>query len=196
MREIIFGLIVVLLGYIVWQIIRFARLKKPAAPRAEVPREPAFTSHALDSRISGDDSPRSIASAYYDSTVDDDPADDEAEEPADPPALPETSARGAEPQASGFEALVEVRQMRAELEALRQAHTALQEQVGALQEQIAQIKASSQVSPLYGEAVSLSQRGYDASVIAERCGISVAEAQLVRSLSSGGPEGEETHAES
>ena len=39
------------------------------------------------------------------------------------------------------------------------------------------------VSPFYGEAMALAQRGYDALGIAEECGISVSEAELLLAMS-------------
>lgn len=63
----------------------------------------------------------------------------------------------------------EVRQLRAEVAALRAELTAM--------------KTTRRVSPLYGEALDLAQRGFDARGIAAECGISVAEAELVLAMS-------------
>ena len=59
----------------------------------------------------------------------------------------------------------------------------LRGEVAALKEKVSLLEAARNVSPQYGEAVALSQRGMTASQIAERCGISVAEAEMVRALS-------------
>lgn len=59
----------------------------------------------------------------------------------------------------------------------------LREQVVALKEEVGKLKAARTVSPQYGEAVTLAQQGLDAQAIAERCGISVSEAEMVRALS-------------
>ena len=59
----------------------------------------------------------------------------------------------------------------------------LRTEVAQLQADVARLEAARNVSPLYGEAVSLAQQGMDAETIAVRCGISIAEAELVTSLS-------------
>lgn len=59
----------------------------------------------------------------------------------------------------------------------------LREQIAALKEEVDKLKAARTVSPQYGEAVALAQQGLDAQAIAGRCGISVAEAEMVRALS-------------
>lgn len=71
---------------------------------------------------------------------------------------------------SGLEA--EVGLLRAELAALRQ--------------EVEQLKAAPHVSPLYAEAMALARRGFDAQGIADECGISVAEAELVLAMSRDG----------
>jgi hypothetical protein len=65
----------------------------------------------------------------------------------------------------------EVEQLRAELESLR--------------DEIDRLKAERNVSPLYNEAMSLATQGLDANGVATRCGISVAEAELVVALTAG-----------
>lgn len=62
----------------------------------------------------------------------------------------------------------EVRQLRAEVTALR--------------EELAGFKAVRRVSPMYAEALDLARRGFDARGVAEECGISVAEAELVLAM--------------
>lgn len=69
----------------------------------------------------------------------------------------------------------ELAQQRATLIALSQTHDALREQIESL-------GTTQGVSPEYNEALVCARRGLDAEAIAERCGISVAEAELVRSL--------------
>jgi hypothetical protein len=72
-------------------------------------------------------------------------------------------------QVAKTELEAEVRQLRVELAALR--------------DELAEIKATRRVSPLYAEAAALAQRGFDARGVAEECGISVAEAELVLAMS-------------
>ncbi len=64
----------------------------------------------------------------------------------------------------------------------------LRGEVAALKDEVALLKAARNVSPQYGEAVALAQKGLAAQQIAERCGISVAEAEMVCALSRARPE--------
>jgi len=59
----------------------------------------------------------------------------------------------------------------------------LRREVAALKEKVSLLEAARNVSPQYGEAVTLAQQGMAAREIAERCGISVAEAEMVHALS-------------
>jgi len=59
----------------------------------------------------------------------------------------------------------------------------LRGEVAALKEEVSLLKAARNVSPQYGEAVAMAQKGMSAQQIAERCGISVAEAEMVCALS-------------
>lgn len=71
----------------------------------------------------------------------------------------------------------------AELAELRGEVASLKDEVILLHEEVRLLKAARNVSPQYGEAVALAQRGLGAAQIAERCGISVAEAEMVCALS-------------
>lgn len=64
---------------------------------------------------------------------------------------------------------VEVRQLRADVAALRQ--------------ELAEFKEARRISPLYADAAALAHRGFDARGVADECGISVAEAELVLAMS-------------
>jgi len=64
----------------------------------------------------------------------------------------------------------------------------LRREVAELREEVGLLKAARNVSPQYGEAVTLAQKGMAAQQIAERCGISVAEAEMVCALSRKQPE--------
>ena len=73
----------------------------------------------------------------------------------------------------------ELAQMREELDALRGEFAALREET---RQELGQLRAGQAVSPLYSDAMQMAVTGYGAEVIAERCGISRAEAELVASL--------------
>jgi hypothetical protein len=116
------------------------------------------------------------------------PEDDDAvvslsSRPVAEPAV--RAPRPSEPDASGFgfEALLEVRQMRHLIDDLQSQQSKLVKEVIRLREELSAVRAASRVAPAYAEAVSMVQSGLDAQAIAERCGISVAEAELVRALS-------------
>lgn len=61
----------------------------------------------------------------------------------------------------------------------------LREEVAALRAELDAIKAASRVSPQYADAMALVQRGLTAQDVADRCGISLAEAELVWALARG-----------
>ncbi|GAB4164907.1 MAG: hypothetical protein Fur0039_00270 [Rhodocyclaceae bacterium] len=59
---------------------------------------------------------------------------------------------------------------------------ALERALEQLREDLGALRAARGAAPRYGEAMELARSGIDAEGIASRCGISVAEAELVRSL--------------
>lgn len=73
----------------------------------------------------------------------------------------------------------ELAQLREEVDALRGALAALRED---MQEEFTHLRATQSVSPVYGDAMQLAVAGYDAAMIAERCGVARAEAELVVAL--------------
>lgn len=88
-----------------------------------------------------------------------------------------------------FEAALENSALRQEIDALRgevaqqrDEMSALSRGIDALREQIESVSAAQGISPEYNEALVCARRGLDVEAIAERCGISVAEAELVRSM--------------
>lgn len=72
-----------------------------------------------------------------------------------------------------------VRELEAEVRRLRAEVAALREDLNELKRE----RAPRRVSPLYAEAAALAERGFDARGVAEECGISVAEAELVLAMS-------------
>ncbi|NWG30519.1 MAG: DUF2802 domain-containing protein [Rhodocyclaceae bacterium] len=61
----------------------------------------------------------------------------------------------------------------------------LREEVAQLREEVKELRAARNISPQYAEALGLAQRGMSAQEIADRLGISLAEAELVHALSRG-----------
>jgi hypothetical protein len=108
------------------------------------------------------------------------------------------------PAAADFGLSLEVQHLRREVALLREqldaATTAwedgmrrLETEVLGLREGVQGIQAERSVPPQYGEALVFARRGLEAEAIAERCGISVAEAALVRSMAQAGDVPPEAH---
>ena len=75
-----------------------------------------------------------------------------------------------------------LRGLQTELMGIRAQLDALQAECDTLRGEIDQLKASRAVSPHYNDALTLAQKGMHAEDIAQACGISIGEAQLVRAL--------------
>jgi len=73
----------------------------------------------------------------------------------------------------------EVLQLRDEVDAVRGELAALRED---MLHELGHMRASQTVSPIYGDAMQMAAAGYDPAMIAERCGIARAEAELVVAL--------------
>ncbi|HEX5394284.1 MAG TPA: DUF2802 domain-containing protein [Rhodocyclaceae bacterium] len=69
-----------------------------------------------------------------------------------------------------------------ELQLLQEEVRVLQQTQADMRDEIEQLKAARNVSPLYNEALNMAQHGLNAEGIASRCGISIAEAELVAAL--------------
>lgn len=101
-------------------------------------------------------------------------------EPREEPVVKETAVDSStappSPPMSPFAAQLALTELEAEVGRLRT-------EVAALRQELAEVKVARRVSPLYAEAAALAQRGFDARGVAEECGISVAEAELVLAMS-------------
>lgn len=73
----------------------------------------------------------------------------------------------------------ELAQLRDEVDAIRGELAGLR---ADMQQEMAHLRAAQTVSPIYGDAMQMALSGYDAGLIAERCGIARGEAELVRAL--------------
>ena len=73
----------------------------------------------------------------------------------------------------------EVAQLRDEVDAIRGELAALRQD---MQQEVAHLQAAQAVSPIYGDAMQMAVAGYEPAMIAERCGIARAEAELVVAL--------------
>lgn len=167
-REVILALVVLLCLYLAWLVLRLFRVShKPARePRLEPEYETILDTQDLVREPSVQAAP-AVA--------------------AEPATQPDVASARAEREA--FDALVELARLRFQVEALEAANAALREDFEiareALTAEIAALRNARSVSPQYGEAVVLAQRGLESDAIAERCGISVSEAELVAALARG-----------
>ncbi|MGB0126002.1 MAG: DUF2802 domain-containing protein [Rhodocyclaceae bacterium] len=70
----------------------------------------------------------------------------------------------------------------AQVAALEQSLSEVRAELTALRETVAELKAARDMPPQYNEAMVLASRGGSAQQIADSCGISLAEAELVQAL--------------
>lgn len=85
----------------------------------------------------------------------------------------------------GFEAELQRSQQEQEARQLREEVAQLRDELDLLRGELANLKAARNVSPQYADAIALAQRGLTAQDVADRCGISLGEAELVWALSRG-----------
>ena len=87
---------------------------------------------------------------------------------------------------AGMAPVLELAHMEREISLLREEVDILRSELAALrndmQHDLAQVRVAQNVSPLYGDAMQMAVAGHSAEMIAERCGIARAEAELVVAL--------------
>lgn len=159
LREGVIALIALVAIYIIFVLLRMIRLRgKPVAtPPPVVPATPSEQPAVPDKR-EPDFAP-----------------EPEIEETADW----ETARRGLAEEMLNQGLAQELAQLRDEVDVMRGELAALREDM--LQE-LSHLRAGQTVSPIYGDAMQMAAAGYDPAMIAERCGIARAEAELVVAL--------------
>lgn len=200
LRDILLVLLVLAAVYLVVMLIRLTRVggrKRPLAEPASQPAEPPATESPLRQRGAEPAISPDAALAAYETTEEagmtetfavrsapsfewDDVKDLFGEAPAEavPPARAPQPVEP--PRQGGFgEALAdhlarsdveaEMRRMRDEMERMRV--------------EMEEMRSARRVSPQYADAMELAQRGCSAQDVADRLGISLAEAELVHALS-------------
>ena len=195
LRQLLWGLVVVLILGSAWQFVRALRLgrapmtaSKPAAETESGARLASkVTAESRDDAAHVDDDEdgfdyapklRPVGATFAPSP--------EHVVPAQPALVPTSVVRAPEL----FQLELEVRHLQRELEgqqeliALQRAQIeALHSELGGLHLQLADaVVAQPTTSPEYSEAMQLAAHGHNAQEIAARCGISAAEAGLVLSL--------------
>lgn len=73
----------------------------------------------------------------------------------------------------------EMAQLREEVDAIRGELAALRDD---MKQEVAHLHSAQSISPIYGDAMQMAAAGYDPVMIADRCGIARAEAELVVAL--------------
>jgi hypothetical protein len=199
-RDILLGLIVAIVAYMVWLLWRMRnlsrRVKKPSSSHDS--REEPRVIEPPSSGIERDNTPERQNLTPFDEHLRAElkerfnkhfPRPAAAEEKGttgmDVSWQPENSADFAR-QAFMDGVEREQEQMREEIDALRGALAALREELANLREEFQQetlaFRAAQNASPLYSDAMQMAILGHDALTISERCGIARAEADLVVSL--------------
>jgi hypothetical protein len=164
LREGLIALIVLVGLYMAYELIRIRYLRNKAEVEALASSEkPEPLVNVTDEDADADDLPSP-------KTRTPEPAPEPLWE-RPPPSLAEGVLR------QGMEQ--EITQLREELDSIRGELAALR---ADMQQEIGVMRASQTVSPIYGDAMQMAMSGYDPSLIAERCGIARAEAELVVSL--------------
>ena len=158
LREGLIGLIVLVALYMAFMLWRMRTLRRRKAQKAAPP---------MPQPLSAEDPPP-VVPGYADHALE---------------AAPDDAWAAAELAAAsvpGASLDDDVRLLREEVEILRGELAALRED---MQQELGHLRATQSVSPIYGDAMQMAAAGYEAAMIAERCGIARAEAELVVALS-------------
>ncbi len=191
-RELLWLLVVLLLAYAVVQFFRALGAARDARPAGAAPaRQPAALApdpappRAREGGDEGIDLPDDRAGA-----VAGDATDEVTEADLDyAPVLRPL----AEPGPEAFQRELEAGQLRRELASLQATVDAQRHEISDLHGELQRLReqleraeaAQTSSSPEYSEALALARHGMGADVIAARCGITVAEAELVLSIAGG-----------
>jgi hypothetical protein len=189
-REAVVLCIVVMTIYFVIMVLRFLQLPRPDIYRLRDYQPPEMRTPPPEF----DAPPGSVLAGVWESPVE--PRLDVYLEPlADPRPEPRPDGRPelrgdirpnltVVPEASGdFSAQLTQKTLEGEVRQLRDQLAESREEIQRMREEMGRLSAAQKVSPLYNEAMALAVRGVDAAGVAGRCGISIAEAELVVALS-------------
>ena len=197
MRELIWLIIVVLFGYVVFQLYRALRIdadRKPGDPTAPARDRIAGARSTLQNEQAVERGRPYDVSAPIEARG----MPDLFESAAAAGDIATLEAEGNTMAGNDFQQSLVMRQLRNDVDSLQaelldacERVSRLEATVVVLREQLDAAVATQGVSPEYDEALVFARRGLGVEAIAERCGISVAEAELVRSLAQGGSRGRE-----
>lgn len=166
MRELVLALILIVAAYIGFVLYRMHRLGGDDAVPVPAPVSPPPTS----APVLHQEQPGADTARHEPAT-----GGSASSEPAGLEYQP--SGMASELMFAGLER--ELAQVRDEVDVMRGELSALRED---MLQALAQLRATQTMSPIYGDAMQMAVAGYDAVLIAERCGIARAEAELVVAL--------------
>ena len=175
-REALIAIIALLVLYLVLAFLRIRRLKRESVD--EVPDQlstnPALAAYASEQTLQVSDPPSPSNSPT------DSPRHSEALAAPSEVAFPWNEPPPEIPGQQMIEALDrELAQLRKEVGGLRAEMQLLRE---AQRRELAHSQVAQNASPLYNDAMQMAMQGIDAASIAQHCGISRAEAELVVAL--------------
>lgn len=194
-REAVVLCIVMVTIYFVIMVLRFLQLPRPDIYRLNSARAPEMRTPPPEF----DAPPGSVLAGVWESPPEPrldafmDPLFDPRPEPSPtmrteqrPRELDlylEPSNGDTAPEPAGdFAAQLNKKTLESEVRQLRDQLSESREEIQRMREEMGRLSAAQKVSPLYNEAMAMAMRGVDAAGVAGRCGISIAEAELVVAL--------------
>jgi hypothetical protein len=177
-REAVVLCIVMVTVYFVIMVLRFLQLPRPDVYRLRDYHAPEMRTPPPEF----DAPPGSVLAGVWESPTEPrldaflDPLSDQR-----PPPAPSGAIKPA--PANDFAAQLTQKTLEGEVRQLREQLAESREEIQRMREEMGRLSAAQKVSPLYNEAMALAVRGVDAAGVAGRCGISIAEAELVVALS-------------
>lgn len=189
MREALWLLVLLLAAYAGWQFLTALRSR---APRGEARLTPSASRAAAGARSAA---PASVAAGLAQAIDPEQAADDDVDyapilrrdlAPAEAPAASDAAAEN-------FQLSLDNQRLQRELASLQQVVDRQQAEIAnlladidALRARLDSAAAEPGISPEYSEALVLARQGLNAQMIATRCGITQAEAELVLSIAGAG----------
>jgi hypothetical protein len=180
-REAVVLCIVLVTVYFVIMVLRFLQLPRPDVYRLRDYHAPEMRTPPPEF----DAPPGSVLAGVWESPTEPrlDAFLDPLLDPRPEPRPIVKAVAGASNAEGGFAEQLTQKTMEVEVRQLRDQLAESREEIQRMREEMGRLSAAQKVSPLYNEAMALAVRGVDAAGVAGRCGISIAEAELVVALS-------------
>lgn len=200
-RDVILLLVVAMAIYLVVMVLKLSRIRRPhtshVSPAVKSPKAtPPGGMDLLLEPHSSAQSPRAqeaALSAYAEAMAETAPPPERYATPPTPTfewddvkelfgEAQAAAPAAAEPRRGGFGEHLADHLARSDMEMEMQR---MRDEMARMHREMEEMRASRRVSPQYAEAMELSQRGLTAQDVADRLGISLAEAELVQALARG-----------